>query len=94
MVFTGMTNDTIVIHAQFTGWQEAWNGFQIVPVLGGTPAVTLGRTVTGSSLILSWPQGTLQTATNLRGPWTPISAPSPFTATMTNAAQFYRVKVR
>jgi len=94
MVFTGLTNDTIVIHEAMLGWQGALNGFQIVPILAGTPVVTLSSTVSGSSLILSWPQGTLQTATNLLGPWTSSSATSPFTDTMTNAMEFYRVKVQ
>ena len=94
MVLTGLTNDSIVIHAVMYGYQEALNGFQIVPVLGSTPVVTLVSTVSGSSLTLSWPQGTLQTATNLLGPWMSSPATSPFTDTMTNAMEFYRVKVQ
>jgi hypothetical protein len=93
MVFTGLTNDTIVIHEHMLGYQQVWNGFQIIPILSA-PLVTLSSTVSGSSLILSWPQGTLQTATNLLGPWTSSSATSPFTDTMTNAALFYRVQVQ
>jgi hypothetical protein len=94
MVFTGLTNDTIVIHEHMLGWLGALNGFQIVPVFGPSTPVTLSSMVSGSSLILSWPQGTLQTATNLLGPWTPSSATSPFTDTMTNAVLFYRVQVQ
>ena len=60
------------------------------------PAVTLNSTFTSTnrSLSLTWPQGILQTATNLLGPWTPIYVPSPITVTTTNAARFYRVEVQ
>ncbi len=48
----------------------------------------------GSNLMLTWTNGgSLQTTTNLTGPWTTIgSASSPYTITPTNKpAQFYRV---
>jgi hypothetical protein len=74
------------------------NGAQIQLVSYDVPAptVTLNSTFTSTnkSLTLTWPQGILQTATNLLGPWTPINAPAPITVTTTNAAQFYRVKVQ
>ena len=74
------------------------NGAQIQLVSLDVPAptVTLNSTFTSSnkSLTLTWPQGILQTATNLLGPWTPIYVPSPITVTTTNAARFYRVEVQ
>jgi len=45
------------------------------------------------SLTLTWPQGVLQTATNLQGPWTSIYLPSPVTITATNGTQFFRTQV-
>jgi hypothetical protein len=95
MVFSGMTNDAVLIRVQTSGYGAGLNGFQIMPIPGPTTSVvTLSSMVSGSSMTLSWPQGTLQTATNLLGPWTSSSATSPYTDTMTNAAQFYRVQVR
>jgi hypothetical protein len=97
MVFTGLTNDAVLIRFQFLSSYggAGLNGFQIMPIPGPTTSVvTLSSMVSGSSMTLSWPQGTLQTATNLLGPWTSSSATSPYTDTMTNAAQFYRVQVR
>ena len=79
-----------------------FNGVQIQLVSYDLPAptVTLNVSATnnvsgGSSLTLSWPEGILQTSTNLLGPWTPVNLPSPLTVpvTATNSAQFYRVKV-
>jgi len=61
-----------------------------------TPTVSVGGAYSAAnhSLTVSWPQGILQTATNLRGPWTSVYAPSPVTFTTTNTVQFYRVKVQ
>ena len=79
-----------------------FNGMQLQLVSYDVPAptVVLNNSVTtngvgGSSMTLSWPDGILQTSTNLLGPWTPIYSPSPVTTPVstTNAARFYRVKV-
>jgi hypothetical protein len=69
---------------------------QLVSLDVPAPTVTVNSTFTSTnkSLTLTWPQGILQTATNLLGPWTPIYVPSPITMTTTNAAQFYRVEVQ
>jgi len=69
---------------------------QLVSYDVSAPTVTLTNTVSGSALNLNWSQGILQTATNLLGPWTPIYAPAPITVpiTQTNAAQFYRVRIK
>ncbi len=59
----------------------------------GTATGTLHGAANGT-LTLNWPEGLLQTATNLAGPWTTIIAPPPFIMnTGTNAAQFFRLKV-
>jgi hypothetical protein len=48
-----------------------------------------------STLRLSWSQGTLLQATNLTGPWTTNSSPSPFTITPSSGPQmFYKVRVQ
>lgn len=58
------------------------------------PVRVTGRyVVTNKNLTVTWPQGILQTATNLVGPWTPIYAPSPVTVTATNGTQFFRTQV-
>jgi hypothetical protein len=61
-----------------------------------TPTVSVAGAYSAGNhgLTVSWPQGILQTATNLQGPWTPVYAPSPVTFTTTNAAQYYRVQVK
>jgi hypothetical protein len=73
------------------------NGAQLQLVSYDVPApiVTVSGDYAGANrnLALSWPEGILQTATNLAGPWTPVYAPSPITMTTTNRAQFYRVEV-
>ena len=67
----------------------------------GTVAVTVNpplvfsiQTASGN-LILKWPYGTLQSATNLFGPWMNVTnATSPFTNMPSVPQQFYRVLVQ
>ena len=58
------------------------------------PEVTMFFNFSGSSLELSWSQGTLLEATNVTGPWTTNTATSPFTVSPTEARKFYRVQVQ
>ena len=67
----------------------------------GTTIVTVGppATVTSQALagniILSWPGGTLQSATNVSGPWGDVSgASSPRTNVAAAAQEFYRLKLQ
>lgn len=54
----------------------------------------LGLQGTGANLVLSWPYGHLQSATNAPGPFSTVSgAASPFTVVPAGARQFYRVVV-
>jgi Concanavalin A-like lectin/glucanases superfamily len=81
--------------ADFNGVQLQLVSYDVPPptvILNGS-VVTNG--VGGSSMTLSWPEGILQTSTNLLGPWNSIYSPSPVTlpVTTTSSAQFYRVKV-
>jgi len=58
-------------------------------------AVTITATRSGNNLILTWSQGTLQSASTVNGQYTDIStATSPWTVPLSGAQQFYRVKVR
>jgi len=91
MVFYGQTNDAVLIRLQSIGYGAGLSGFQIVPVPGPTATASLSSTVSGANLILTWTGATLQSATNLAGPWTSITTTSPYTAAMTNSSQFFRV---
>jgi hypothetical protein len=62
--------------------------------VGLPPPVTLQFHFSGSSLQLSWPQGTLLEATNVTGPWTTNAHASPLTITPNEARRFYRVLVQ
>ena len=67
-----------------------------VRLSAANPLVSLSIQLSGTSFTLSWPNGTLQSATNLFGPWTNVSgaAPPTYTATPTGARQFYRVHLQ
>ena len=53
---------------------------------------TLNYQTSSNSLMLNWSSGTLQSATNLQGPWTNLNTvASPFQVTPTNPQQFYRL---
>ena len=57
------------------------------------PITLLPPVLQGGQLRLEWTGGTLQTATDLAGPWTNVSgASSPHLTPATNSAQFFRVK--
>ncbi|MDB6022818.1 MAG: Immunoglobulin I-set domain protein, partial [Pedosphaera sp.] len=60
---------------------------------GGTVPFNLHLGISGSSVVLTWPQGTLQEAPTVSGPWTTNSATSPFTNTA-SGTKFYRVKIK
>ena len=58
-------------------------------------SVTLVIQPSGNQLQLTWPVGTLQSAFIVTGPYTNVTtATSPFTISPSNAAQFFRIKVR
>jgi beta-galactosidase len=49
----------------------------------------------GNSIIITWPNGTLQSATNIVGPWHDLGGVvSPYGIIPTGSQQFYRVKVQ
>jgi len=54
---------------------------------------TLTIAPSGRNVVVSWSAGTLQEATSLTGPWTPVSgAASPYTVPATNTSEFYKVQ--
>ena len=63
-----------------------------VATVNPPPVVSLQPS--GSNFMLSWPAGTLQTATNPGGMWYDlIGATNPYTVMPTNPQQFYRTRV-
>jgi len=67
-----------------------------VRLLAAGPPVSLTTQLSGTSFTLRWPNGTLQSATDLWGPWSNVSgaAPPAYTTTPAGARQFYRVNVQ
>ena len=58
------------------------------PVFSGAPIRN------GNNLVLTWSAGSLQSATNLLGPWTPTGATSPYTNDMsTNVQRYFRLSI-
>jgi hypothetical protein len=78
--FSSLNADGLKLFDAAVGW--------VVPVRFQPPVLEGGR------LRLEWVGGgTLQTATKVAGPWSDIfGASSPFLASTTNSAQFFRVK--
>ncbi|MBC8097630.1 MAG: hypothetical protein H7Y43_17655, partial [Akkermansiaceae bacterium] len=74
--------------------ETVFNGAQLQAV--SLDAVSLTTQRNGSELTIAWSNyGTLQTATNIAGPWLPLTnAVSPFVISTTNAMQFFRVKIQ
>jgi hypothetical protein len=61
----------------------------------GSSVVTLSIQHSGNSVILTWPQGTLQSAGAVTGPYSDIlTATSPYTNTVSGTKEFYRVRVQ
>jgi beta-glucanase (GH16 family) len=59
------------------------------------PPAKVSAQLAGGSVILNWPTGTLQSATNVFGPWTNVSgATTPRTNPMTARQEFFRVKLQ
>jgi len=59
------------------------------------PPVTVSIQSSGNSITITWPSGTLQSATNITGPWHNLTGTnSPYPLTFTGPQQFYRVKLQ
>jgi hypothetical protein len=59
-----------------------------------SPSVMVQIGYVGSSLQLTWSNGTLLQATNVTGPWTTNTATSPFIVTPSAPEMFYKVRVQ
>ncbi len=91
-VFNGAVDEVALFNYSLTPAQvlNLYNGVVSVPA-----SVKLSiQNVTGGKLQLSWPQGALQEAASVTGPWTANSASSPYTVSPTNSLRFYRVQVQ
>lgn len=65
----------------------------VMPV--GNPPVNLSYLVSGKNLVLSWPQGVLQSSSDSMGAYTDITAAvSPYSLPLTGSQQFYRVRTQ
>jgi hypothetical protein len=63
----------------------------VTPV-GPLPVFMSIRT-SGNSIIITWPNGTLQSATNIVDPWNDLGGvTSPYVVAPTGSQQFYRIK--
>ena len=89
--FTGEIYGVRVYNTELSRWQITPPSPLPLPPPGPIP----GPFRNGNQIILIWPVGTLQQATNPSGPWTPTGATSPYTNDITTNAprMFYRVSV-
>jgi hypothetical protein len=59
------------------------------------PAKMAVQQLLGGNLILNWPAGTLQSATNITGPWSDVSgATAPRTNPAAARQEFFRIKLQ
>jgi hypothetical protein len=103
--FTGAM-DEARIHGTVDDANWVWADYQTVAnnstfttYSGVTNTITLPITLTirvsGANAILTWPGGTLQSASQLNGPYSNVTgATSPYTNTISGAQQYYRVQAQ
>ena len=59
------------------------------------PSATVSVQTSSGSLIFNWPYGTLQSATNLTGPWNDvIGVTPPYTNTPSQPEEFFRIRLQ
>ena len=67
----------------------------ITTVTVNPPATIAIQSAGGGNVILSWPAGTLQSATNIAGPWGNIGgATSPRTNAVSSSQEFFRLRLQ
>lgn len=60
----------------------------------GSTNVTVGIRYSGSNVVVTWPEGTLQSAGTVTGPYRDVTnTPSLYTNTISETRQFYRVRI-
>ena len=98
MVFSGLTAPAITVEATtaggfgFSGTPRApINAIQLVGAseVDEGPALSVERTAEGLSITF---EGTLESADEVTGPWTPVEGASPLLVTPSGDAQFYRAR--
>jgi hypothetical protein len=75
--------------------ESSFNGaqLQLVSYSPTINTIPLTSSFTNNTLTLSWPEGLLETSTNLSGPWNIVDEAPPITVNTTNAVQFYRLQL-
>jgi hypothetical protein len=78
----------------YTGAGDA-NFVESIRSLALHPLASISVQFAGNQLTLSWPSGSLQSASNLSGPWYEFTGTnSPFTVIPTERQQFYRLRLQ
>lgn len=103
----GGFNSTSQNPSIFNATTNASGQFSVMAMVGGCasdagatlvsvgPPATVSAQALPGSLVLNWPGGTLQSATNITGPWVDlVGATSPLTNPAAEAQEFYRVKLQ
>jgi hypothetical protein len=78
-------------------YRSALSGAAITNLFNGVvtpPSVTISIQKVGSSVQLSWPQGTLLESTNVLGPWSTNGAASPLLINNPDGNKFFKVLVQ
>ncbi len=100
--FTG-TMDEARVHSTISSSNWIWASWMTVASNSvfesystvNSSAVTLHASISGGNLILTWSQGTLMSASQVNGSYSPVpGATSPYAVPPAGTQQFYRVKVR
>jgi len=89
----GGTLTTAMSHT--VGNNTPFNGvqLQLVSYDSSISDISLSATVNNNTITFTWPEGVLQSATNVTGPWTTIATPPPYSVTTTGARQFFRLRL-
>jgi hypothetical protein len=84
--FSGLMDDIAVYNKVLTP-QQIQNHF--------LNTTYLSITSSGSNIVITWPTGTLQSSTNVIGPYVNVSgATSPYTSSVVGTQQFYRAQLQ
>jgi hypothetical protein len=88
--WTGAIDEVMVL-------DQAYSPAAVNSLYLGVPAsATLTIVRSGSQLVVTWPGGTLEEATNLAGPWEPTIGANHgvYTLSASSATKFYRVQLQ
>ncbi len=95
-LFPGTNWIAVEVHqATATSSDIAWEGeVRGFPPGGPAPSVRLAILRFGDELVLYWEDAgyVLEQATQVTGPWTPVSGSSPVTVMLTEPQRFFRLK--